>query len=221
MTDAEASAARESDGDELPSAERLKAFTDAVVAIAMTLLILPLMDSVGELAASGATVWQWIDEEQSSLVTFALSFVLIATFWIGHHRLFTRVHRVDAGLMWLMILWMFTIVWMPVATGIVGSFPYDDPQKIIYIGSLFVTSIVGLLTRLYLRSHPGLHEIRRSDFANGLTADISTSTLFLLALVLTFVVPALGYWVMTILVLSTPFERVLRRVFPRLRGESA
>ncbi len=208
------------DDDQLPSAERLKAFTDAVVAIAMTLLILPLMDSVGELAASGATVWQWIAEEQGSLVTFALSFLLIATFWLGHHRLFSRVHRVNGGLLWLMILWMFTIVWMPVATGIVGSFPYDDPQKVIYIGSLFVTSIVGLLTRLYLRGHPRLHEIRPSDFAAGLTADISTSTLFLAAMVLSFLVPALGYWVMTVLFLSTPLERVLRRVFPRLREES-
>ena len=40
------------------SAERLKAFIDAVVAIAMTLLILPLMESVGEVAdASGTTLW--------------------------------------------------------------------------------------------------------------------------------------------------------------------
>ena len=94
MTDAEPRATEESNAnDELPSAERLKAFTDAVVAIAMTLLILPLMDSVTD--ADETSTAAWLAQEWPSLLTFMLSFVLIANFWLTHHRMFARVERVD------------------------------------------------------------------------------------------------------------------------------
>ena len=120
MTDAESRADEQRSADaELPSAERLKAFTDAVVAIAMTLLILPLMDSVTDATESGAGAW--VAAEWPSLLTFMLSFVLIANFWITHHRMFAKVERVNQALLWLTILWMFTIVWLPVATAITST----------------------------------------------------------------------------------------------------
>ena len=62
------------------SAERLKAFTDAVVAIAMTLLILPLMESVTDVGGEGGGVAEWLDDHAGQLFGFALSFVMIATF---------------------------------------------------------------------------------------------------------------------------------------------
>src|SRR6478735_6009389 len=67
-------------------AERLKAFSDAVVAIAMTLLILPLMESVRDVAAHDLSTWEWLNENAGQLLSFALSFVLIANFWLTHHR---------------------------------------------------------------------------------------------------------------------------------------
>lgn len=68
------------------SAERpLKTYTDAVVAIAQTLLILPLLESV---AAAHAQSWtaQWLAHERDAVIWFALSFMLIGTFWLEHER---------------------------------------------------------------------------------------------------------------------------------------
>src|SRR3954453_5221535 len=117
------------DAPALP-AERLKAFADAVVAIAMTLLILPLTESVGEAAAEQASTWEWLNDNAAQLFSFALSFVLIATFWMTHHRLFAGVHRVTSGLLWLTIAWMFTIVWLPIPTALVGQLETDAGQEI-------------------------------------------------------------------------------------------
>ena len=124
------------------SAERLKFFTDAVVAIAMTLLILPLMESVAEAGRDGVTTADYLHEHGGQLFSFALSFVIIASFWAGHHSLFEHVERYSAALVWLNIAWMFTIVWLPVPTAMVGSMAEDGPQKAIYIGTLLVSSAI-------------------------------------------------------------------------------
>ncbi len=116
---------------ELSSPERLQAFTDAVVAIALTLLILPpLMESVGELADHDGTTAEWLAEEQYALLGFVLSFILIAVFWVHHHKLFRSVKRVDPGLLWLTVAWMFTIVVMPVATSLSTQMQSDWAQPL-------------------------------------------------------------------------------------------
>ncbi len=68
-------------------AERLKFFTDAVVAIAMTLLIIPLLKDVAEAARADAWRMEYLEESAGQLLSLALSFVIIATFWMMHHAL--------------------------------------------------------------------------------------------------------------------------------------
>lgn len=75
------------------SPERLKAYTDAVVAIAQTLLILPLLESVAEARTHHLTAPQWLTANGDAVVWFAVSFVLIGTFWIMHHRMFEHVEH--------------------------------------------------------------------------------------------------------------------------------
>lgn len=82
----------------LLSADRLKAFTDGVVAIAMTLLILPLMEGVIDLGREGRSVLEYLGEDYGQLISFVMSFVLIASFWISHHRVFDRVEHTSGPL---------------------------------------------------------------------------------------------------------------------------
>jgi uncharacterized membrane protein len=203
------------------SAERLKAFTDAVVAIAMTLLILPLMESVTELAREGVDAAEWLGEESGQLFTFALSFVLIANFWMSHHRLFDRVDHTTGALIWLTVAWMFTIVWLPVATAIVGQMNTDATQTLLYIGSLIVTSLVLMLTRLYLRSHPALHRIEPVRLRHGLVADGVTSVLFAVALAVALAFPAVGYSAMFLLLLTWPLHRFAIAIVDRRAAKAS
>ncbi|BCW63884.1 TMEM175 family protein [Arthrobacter sp. StoSoilB22] len=196
---------------ELSSPERLQAFTDAVVAIALTLLILPLMESVGELADHDGTTAEWLAAEQYALLGFALSFILIAVFWVHHHKIFHSVKRVDAGLLWLTVGWMFTIVVMPVATSLSTQMESDWAQPLVYIGTLFTTSLMLLLTRTYLRSHPDLHQMSDADAVMGIRASFIVSGLFLAALVLAVVIPGAGNWPLLLMLLSEPLQRLDRR----------
>ncbi|MDZ8275385.1 TMEM175 family protein [Microbacterium aquimaris] len=200
------------DSQPLPSAERLKAFTDAVVAIAMTLLILPLMESVSDAGTESGSVSEWFVAEWTGLFAFALSFVLIANFWLVHHRLFAKVERVDTPLMWLTVLWMFTIVWMPVATAITTAFTEDTVQLVVYIGTLTVTSAVLGVTRLYLSRHPSLYDEPPGDMRDELIGGWTITGLFAVALVVSIVFPAISYAALFLLALRPLFQRlVLRR----------
>jgi uncharacterized membrane protein len=204
---------------ELSSPERLQAFTDAVVAIALTLLILPLMESVGDLADHDGTTAEWLAEEQYALLGFVLSFVLIAVFWVHHHKLFRSVKRVDSGLLWLTVAWMFTIVVMPVATSLSTQMKSDWAQPLVYIGTLFATSLMLLLARIYLRTHPDLHDMADGDAVMGIRASWIVSGLFLAALVLAVVIPGAGNLPLLLMLLSEPLQRLDRRQGQRASGK--
>jgi len=209
MTDhAESKGPPAADTPALP-AERLKAFADAVVAIAMTLLILPLMESVGDAADHELSTAEWLSTNAGQLLSFILSFVLIANFWLTHHRLFAGVHRVTNSLLWLTIAWMFTIVWLPIPTALIGQLPPDAGQEILYIGTLALTSLVMFFSRLYVLRHPALHDIPEDRLRNGLSADLVTLGLFLLALAVALVFPQVGYSAMFLLLLVAPLHRLI------------
>lgn len=194
-------------------AERVGAFIDAVVAIAMTLLILPLMESVSDVAAAGDDTVRWLDQHAQQLISFVVSFVIIAMFWMIHHRLFTLVRAVTTPLMWLLVGWLLTIVWLPVATAISGAMDADDPwAKVVYIGSMIATSLFSLAIRFVLRRHPELHSQSPKLLGSGMAVDIAMALLFGVALALALLVPGVGYYAMFVMLLTSVLQRLLVRV---------
>lgn len=196
-------------GDALLSVDRLMSFTDGVVAIAMTLLILPLMDSVSELGDKGRTVAEYLSEDRGQLISFVMSFALIASFWVTHHRILARVERTSPGLTWLTIAWMFTIVWLPVPTAMLGSMPADPAQKGLYVGTLMAASLMLLLTRLHLRRHCELHGIPEEALRAGILSEVVVIVLFAIALAVAIVAPGIGYSAMFLMLLTGPAVRVI------------
>ena len=78
--------------------ERLILFSDAVVAIAITLLVLPLTELRPE---EGERRVELPAAEGDELLSFAISFIVIARFWFAHHGLFRHLVRMDRPLLWL------------------------------------------------------------------------------------------------------------------------
>jgi uncharacterized membrane protein len=192
-------------------AERLVFFTDAVVAIAMTLLILPLLESVTDAAKDGLDTAGYLREHDGQLFAFALSFLIIAAFWRSHDRLFVHVERQDPVLLWLNVGWMFTIVWLPVATALVGAMETEPTQLAIYIGTMLATSLLTLALQVWLRRHPHLMDVDNPAQAEATTSMVVACGLFALALLLALVVPGLGYWALLALLLNPLLDRVLAR----------
>lgn len=209
MTDARGAARTRTFG-----AERAKAFIDAVVAIAMTLLILPLMESVGEAAHEQLGAWGWLNAESDALLSFVLSFVIIAMFWMSHHRLFSTVETVTNGLLWITMAWLLSIVWLPVATSLSGQMSSaDQGVKALYIGSMILTAVLSIVTRAYLLRHPALHRGPSAPLLQGMAADVAMAILFGVALTVALVVPSWGYYPMFVMFLVGPLQALIARGF--------
>src|SRR5689334_11216404 len=99
------------------SLERIILFSDAVFAIAITLLVielhLPNLEEISD-AALGRALAHTIPH----LISFFLSFFIIGIYWVAHHRMFGYVINYDAGLLWLNLFLLCFIVLMPFSSNI-------------------------------------------------------------------------------------------------------
>ena len=94
-------------------AERLNFFSDAVAAIAITLLALDLPVPVGQ---GNAQMWKNLGANVTDYAAFLISFAVIGGSWIGHHRTFGYLARVNGPLARWTMLWLLMIVVTPFAT---------------------------------------------------------------------------------------------------------
>lgn len=199
----------------LLSVERFTAFVDAVVAIAMTLLILPLMEAVSDAGGERLSTAEFLSEHRGQIISFAVSFVLIAMFWMEHHRVYGQVRSVTAPLVVINVAWLFTIVWLPVATAMVGQMPFDAMQAVVYIGSLIMTQLLTLTAKAYLLRHPQMHEWSEERMRAGVVGDTASTLLFGVALVLAVTVAGIGYLSLLLTTLTWPVSMLITRMLPR------
>jgi uncharacterized membrane protein len=100
---------------DVAAAERLTFFSDAVVAIAITLLAIDLP------VPTGATTQEFVAALQHGwfeYLAFLISFAVIANHWAAHHRVFRYVRRADAPLVSLNLFWLLMVVVTPFLTRI-------------------------------------------------------------------------------------------------------
>jgi uncharacterized membrane protein len=115
-----------SDSPTLCSPGRLTAFSDGVLAIAITLLVLELRvpHLVDELSRREA--WEALLVLGPKFGSFVLSFAYLAVFWVNHHHFFDLVDEVDPGLLWLNNLLLLFLCFIPFPTAFIGEYP-DNP----------------------------------------------------------------------------------------------
>lgn len=215
------------DGDEVAADEpsqrmratsaRSGAFTDAVVAIAMTLLILPLMELVPEAASEGRSTAEFLAEHNGQFIAFVISFVLIGMFWFMHHGIFRADTPHDSRLGVVNLAWMGTIVFLPVATAMTGSAMDTDRLMILlYIGTLALSSwLLVALTALQQRARRAAQ--LSTPNRTILAAPLAMALLFTVALLLAELMPGVSYFFLFLMCLTGPLRAVLIRLGVRDR----
>jgi uncharacterized membrane protein len=133
--------------------ERMIAFSDAVVAIACTLLVLPLVDLAGQLDT--AAVGPLLSDHLAQFGAFALSFVVIVRFWLAHHRIFEQVGGYDAMIMRLNLFWLFTIAFLPFPTALLAT-QSRTAASVLYVATLLASSAALAATLAWVAAHPAL-----------------------------------------------------------------
>jgi uncharacterized membrane protein len=131
--------------------ERLKAFSDAVFAIAITLLVIevhvPRLDTLDDAAYLAA-----LAHLVPSFMGFVLSFLTIGALWVAHHRLFGVLEGFEPKLVWPNMLLLMVVAFMPFATALMSSNPLARVPEVFYSATLLAAGLLQLLLfRIALR----------------------------------------------------------------------
>jgi uncharacterized membrane protein len=131
--------------------ERVIFFSDAVFAIAITLLVLDvrLPDLI---ANTNAALIRSLVEEGASLAAFALSFAVIAAFWIGHMRTFRAVVRTDPRFIALNLLFLAFIALLPFPTSVLARYGDLTAAAVFYGIYALITALLSTLLWVYAAS---------------------------------------------------------------------
>jgi uncharacterized membrane protein len=179
--------------------ERLVFFSDAVFAIVITLLVLPLTAEI-ELPENSADLAHDIWRQWPRILSFVVSFLVIGQFWIAHHRMFIHVRTYDQILVWLNLISLMSVCFLPFPTTVLGahSTEHDRFPVIFYAASMTVTSLCLTLTWLYAatRGHLVGPELDRQTRRQFTIRSIATTGIFLLSIAAGAfgLWPALAFW---------------------------
>ncbi len=191
--------------------DRLTYFTDAIAAIAITLLILPLVDLVPGTDTTTFTPFDFLRAHLPEIGGFILSFAVIARLWMLHHSLFEHVASYSVPLRTLSLAWAFTIVLLPLPTAMVAHW---SPEAIIvgfYIGTMLVSSCLVTAMMLLIRRNPQLQEGKNPLPKFAVLSSVLGNAEFLLALVIGTVFRDVNFFALLLLFVSTPILAIVRR----------
>ncbi|HEV2111768.1 MAG TPA: TMEM175 family protein [Gammaproteobacteria bacterium] len=139
---------------------RLEAFSDGVFAIVITLLILDV-----RFPASGTATLRGLQDMLPQVLSFALSFVIVGVYWVSHHNMFHYIRAADRRLLWLNLLLLLVVVFVPFPAALLGQRPGDPVAVMLYGANLVLVNAVGSVLWIYASSR---HELREPELTDAL-----------------------------------------------------
>ncbi len=152
-----------------PGTNRIEAFSDGVLAIVITLMVLEIKIPALTEGITNREALHMLKAVVPKLFSYALSFVMIAIFWVSHHDLFHLIQKSTRSLMWLNNLWLFWICLLPFPTAFLGEHPDLSVASLIFAGELFLCAISFFWIRYYCYT--------QSLFSSGFTQQAQIKSL--------------------------------------------
>jgi uncharacterized membrane protein len=103
--------------------ERVISFSDGVFSIALTLMVLSLAVPILAPGETAALLPDKLIAEGSAFLTYFISFTIIGSWWIVHHRIFQYIIRSDRYLLWMNLFFLFCITLVPFMTSLIIAYP--------------------------------------------------------------------------------------------------
>ena len=124
------------------TAHRIEALTDGIFAIAMTLLVLNLALPESGSAGSHTALHDLLFGQADKFFSYALSFILLAFFWVRHHQHFHFIRRTDGKHLWINIFFLMFVALIPFSTSLVGDYSNESLAEVFFGLNIFIMSIL-------------------------------------------------------------------------------
>src|SRR2546422_1429725 len=139
---------------------RLEAFSDGVIAVIITIMVLELKAPHGTDLAALAPV-------APALLTYVLSFVYVGIYWNNHHHMFKLIESVNGGILWANLHLLFWLSLLPFTTGWMGENHFQRWPTVLYGVNLLLCALAYLVLQTSLIRHHG----RNSQLAKAVSTD--------------------------------------------------
>jgi uncharacterized membrane protein len=171
---------------------RVEAFSDGVLAIVITLLVLEIkVPHVPQ--HEDALQWAALAALVPKIAAWVISFVFVLVFWVAHHYLFNSLQKVDRGLLWLNGLFLLFMSFVPFPTALAGEYPASTPPLVILSGTMLGAAASFSAMRLYvMRGHGLIASDEMSAARISLRRSLIAPTMYAFGLVMAFFVPWLS-----------------------------
>jgi TMEM175 potassium channel family protein len=189
------------------SKTRLEAFSDGVMAILITIMVLELKPP------DDAEFSSLVRHEGAVLGSYVLSFLLLGIYWNNHHHLFQMIERVNGRILWANLHLMFWLSFMPFVTAWVGRTGFaPDPIVAYGVDMLGASMAYWILTRTLIAHHGPQSRIARA-VARDFKGKISLA-LYAIAIPLAYVQQwlSVGLYVLVALIWLIPDRRMERNL---------
>ncbi len=196
--------------------DRVAFFSDAVFAIAMTLLVVGIAVPVVDADQLGDA----LRDLRAEFVSFFVSFVVIGYYWSAHHRFFANLKRVDSGFILINLGYLAAIAFAPFPTALIGKYESEPVSVILYAVTIGVASFLETVEFVYARRRGVLAVVIPDDlYQYGLMASLAPVAVLVASI-------PIALWSTTAAIIAWlllfPLERVLERWRPdsmdELRG---
>jgi len=189
--------------------DRVVNFSDAVVAIAITILVLPLVDEASNIGHGNVN--HFLLGIGPQIYVFVLSFAVIAYYWFLHHTFFEQLQQVDRRIMLLNTLWLFGIVFIPFPTAlIVDSNGPAGWASTIYMCTMLFLAVIQLAMKMYVLKHKDLLTAGTVSIRGFLGSQIIV-VLLVVAIIVGSLIPSIGLWALMLLWTTPVWVKPLKK----------
>jgi len=177
--------------------DRISFFTDGVFAIAITLLVIEFKVPVVE-HPTDHLLWDALKEMSWKLLGFIISFCIVGYYWSVHHRIFGYVEKYTSRLIWLNLLFLFSVVLLPFTSGLLGEYASDTHLMIpysVYVMNICLTALMNAVLWFYVSNpkHDLLtHHISKERILLGFYFTLVVPILFIISLLVAKFNPTIG-----------------------------
>jgi uncharacterized membrane protein len=190
--------------------ERIAFFSDAVFAIALTLLVLDIRVPTG---LSPDELWPALLELWPEFFAFLLTFAILGINWISHHRKFRVIERFDSGLIWINLAFLALVALTPLPTSVLSEYAPDFAAVVFYAVVIAALGVLQLTMWVYAwRRGLVAASVDRPLFRYSIIGIATPPAVFLLSIVIALFDPVIAMYSWALI---WPVGAVVQRIVSR------